>query len=106
MEATRRLYCCPRLTAAMSAAPVDSGGVGAALVVRMGRDGALYFKITSGVNESPDLNVSESLAFCPFCGERRDTATALSLDTVRIELPADEEQTVVAAHSPIILVGA
>jgi hypothetical protein len=103
MEATRRLYCCPRLTAAVSAA----GAGGAALVVRMGRDGALYFKITSGVHESPDLNVTEPLAFCPFCGERPDTAPAHSLDTVRIELPADDELTVVAAaRSPLILVGA
>ena len=78
---------------------------GPALVVRTGRDGALYFKIVSGVHDSPDLNVSEPLAFCPFCGDRRDTAPA-SLDTVRIELPADEELTVVAGQSPLILVGA
>ena len=103
MGTTRRLYCCPRLTAATSAA----GAGAAALVVRSGRDGALYFKIASGVHESPDLNVTEPLAFCPFCGERRDAAaTAHSLDTVRIELPADDELTVVAARSPLTLVGA
>jgi hypothetical protein len=103
METTRRLYCCPRLTAATSAA----GAGAAALIVRTGRDGALYFKITSGVHESPDLNVTEPLAFCPFCGEPRDTAPAHSLDTIRIEFPADEELTVVApARSPLILVGA
>jgi hypothetical protein len=85
----------------MSADPV-----GAALVVRTGRDGALYFKIISGVNESPDLNVTEPLAFCPFCGAMRDPTPAHSLDTIRIELPADDEQTVVANRSPLILVGA
>ena len=112
MEATTRLYCCPPLTAAMSA-DANSADGSAALVVRMGRDGALYFKITSGVHEPFDLNVNEPLAFCPFCGRRRDDAVsaapapAVSADTVRIEPPRDEEEfTVFAGRSPLILVGA
>lgn len=112
MEATTRLYCCPPLTAAMSpdAARADSR---AALVVRAGPGGALYFKITNGVHEAFDHNVNEPVAFCPFCGQKLATlaaaaAATVGAETLRMELPPDDEQTVVAAagRSPLILVGA
>jgi hypothetical protein len=88
----------------LEAGRADSG---AALVVRAGSGGALYFKITSGAQESFDLNVNEPVAFCPFCGQKLAAPTTAGAETLRIGFPPDDELTVVAAgRSPLILVGA
>jgi hypothetical protein len=86
----------------MSHDPARANSGSAALVVRVGRDGALYFKITSGVHEAFDLNVNEPVAFCPFCGSKLGVE-ATGADTLLIEHHAEEELTVVAGKTAFLV---
>lgn len=99
MRPTTRPNCCQPLAAALS----DEGraAAGAALIVRAGPDGTLYFKITTGDHEFNEASVNEPASFCPFCGAPVSAADA---PFQRPTEPLDDDELTVLA-CPATLVG-
>lgn len=70
-------------------------GRGAALMLRAGACGALYYKIATGEGDSSRAIVGEPVSFCPFCGAKVGTAHADQVGApTSAARPADDDEEV------------
>jgi hypothetical protein len=103
VRATQRLHCCQQMSAALARGSCDGGDQSAALLLRAGIAGAIFFKVVSGHEATgheatPRESVNEPVSFCPFCGAWVGVAAPATPRGPRVTAPlVDEETTQLAA---------